>query len=84
MASAGPGSRHRQLSTKLSPTDVLPFRGVAEAPDNEPVDKVARNITQDWLSRNERLIPIAILLVAGFTRFYRLDLPDGVACAWSV
>ena len=40
-----------------------------------------RNNTQDWLTRNERLVPIAILFIAGFTRFYRLDRPDGVACA---
>lgn len=32
----------------------------------------------DWLDRYERWVPLALTLLCGFTRFYRLDCPPGV------
>lgn len=36
---------------------------------------------QDFLTRHEAWVPYVIALLAGFTRFYRLDQPPG-ACVW--
>jgi hypothetical protein len=51
-------------------------RARSSEPSSDNKKPVVNN-TQDWLTKHERYIPWAIALLAGFTRFYRLDRPDG-------
>ncbi len=44
--------------------------------DAEDEDTPASSV--GWLERHERWVPFLLLLITGFTRYYRLDKPTGV------
>lgn len=68
-----------------SSTDAEANKGHSKAlPEAMPSTRASSNNALDWLEMHERWIPVFLLFITGFTRFYRLDKPTGVvfgACA---
>jgi hypothetical protein len=71
-ASPPPKSKPDESSTDAN-------KGHSKAiPETMPSTRAACSHALDWLEMHERWIPVFLLFITGFTRFYRLDKPTGV------